>query len=205
MNPLKSLLSFSLIAGVLAIAPLVSAEPVTETFDGEARPANWKVQFGHWEPAEGALVCRQIEADNHGAASRWIIPMTDGVIEAKIKLGAAKAFHIGFDPKPGTVEGWKGHLYSLVISPTGANILKHNNKNDPASKAQVLAKGATKLPTAEWITVRLEAKGNSVTATVGEGIKVEATDPMFSVPKPTVVFRCIGGDAYVDEVTVDVK
>jgi len=193
------------LAALALTAPLAQAEPVTETFDGEARPANWKVQFGHWEPVDGALVCRQIEADNHGAASRWAIPMTDGVIEARIKLGEAKAFHIGFDPKRGTVEGWKGHLYSLVISANGANILKHNNKNDPASKAKVIAKGTAKLPTDEWIDVRLEAKGTSVTAKVGESITLEATDPMFSVPKPTVVFRCIGGDAYVDVVTVVVK
>ncbi len=197
-SPLVIAVAVSLLTGI------AQANPHTETFDGEAKPSNWKVQFGHWEPAEGALVCHQVEADNHAAASRWAIPMTDGVIEARVKLDGATAFHIGFDPKPGTLDK-KGHLYSLIMGPGGAKILKHNDKADPSSKSEVLADAKQPIAKGEWVNVRLEAKGNTVTAKVGEDISLEATDPTFGVPKPAVVFRCVGTQALVDEVTVLVK
>lgn len=197
-SPLMIAAAASLLVGI------AQANPHTETFDGEAKPSNWKVQFGYWEPAEGALVCHQVEADKHAAASRWAIPMTDGVIEARVKLDGATAFHIGFDPKPGSLDK-KGHLYSLIITPQGAQIMKHKDKSKLTSKNVVLAEGKQPIPTGEWIDVRLEAKGNTVMARVGDGINLETIDETFGVPKPTVVFRCIGTRALVDEVTVLVK
>lgn len=196
-----SLFLCCMVAGVSVCR--AETEKLVEHFD-EARPANWGVNFGVWEVADGNLVCRQVAADKHAAASRWKIPMQDGVIEVRLKLDGASAFHVGFDPKRGTLKK-KGHLYSLIISPAGARIMKHLDKADPNSKNEILAESKVDLSKADWIEVRLEAKGNEVLASVGEGIKLTASDPSFGVPKPGIVFRCVGETAYLDQVAVMVK
>lgn len=190
---------------LLAFSTVSLAEPETviENFD-EARPKNWGVNFGEWKAEDGVLVCRQVAADKHAAASRWKIPLQDGVVEARLKLGGASAFHIGFDPKPGTLKK-KGHLYSLIITPAGAKIMKHVDKADPNSKNVILANAKSVVAADEWIAIRLEAKGNEVSATVGEGIRLTASDPSFGVPKPGIVFRCVGESAHLDQVAVVVK
>ncbi len=201
---------------LLAALGCAFAEPqtITETFDAE-RPANWGVNFGEWAAKDGALHCRQLAADNHAAASRWKIPIQDGAIEARLKLGGATAFHIGFDPEKGALKK-KGHLYSLIISAGGARILKHVDKADPASKNEVLAQGKGALAADAWIDVRLEAKGDQVLATLRSStassgkatstvLQLEASDPTFHVAKPGIVFRCVGETALLDEVTVAVK
>ncbi|MEM1295170.1 MAG: hypothetical protein AAGH89_07375 [Verrucomicrobiota bacterium] len=200
------MIKFSLVVFGVFVAVshgMAGPQTVVEDFD-EALPANWGVRFGEWKTEGGVLICREVAEDNHAAASRWKIPLQDGVIEARLRLNGASAFHIGFDPKPGTLKK-KGHLYSLIISPSGAKIMKHVDKADPNSKNEVLAVAKTSLPEEGWLKVRLEAQGNQVSATVGEGIQLIASDPSFGVPKPGVVFRCAGESAELDQVAIVVK
>ena len=119
------------------------------------------MNFGKWEPKDGVLVCQRIKADDHAAASRWQIPLQDGVIEFSLKFSGGKVFHVGFDPKRGTLDK-KGHLYSLIISPTGAQLKKHRDKAKEGSEDEVLARAKHKLEPEKWVSVRLEAKGNTV-------------------------------------------
>lgn len=194
------------------------AEPqtFTATFEDE-RPADWSVNCGEWVAKDGALHCGELEADNHAAASRWKIPFQDAVIEARLKLGGAKAFHIGFDPAPGALKK-KGHLYSFIIMPSGARIMKHVDKADPNSKNEVLATGKVTLSVDQWIDIRLEAKGDQVSVALSSSsvlaagdqagscaLRIEASDPTFHVPKPGIVFRCAGETAQLDEIAVVVK
>lgn len=185
-------------------------EAVKLTFDEAERPANWGVNFGHWEPVDGVLVCRQLEKDNHAAASRLKIPMADGVISARVKLGTAKMVHIGFDPAPGTLDK-KGHLYSLTLTASESAIKRHKDKSDPQSSDKVLVRAKHNLDPAAWIDVTLKSIGervevqlNQQTSTGGTVSKLSATDPTFGVAKPAVVFRVIGGEAQLDDVEVTV-
>ena len=100
-----------------ATHPLSAAEPLIAKFDEAKRPEKWTVNFGHWEPKDGVLVCRQLDKDNHPAASRWQIPLKDAVIKLRLKFDGATGFHLGFDPAPGEIKK-EGHLYSLVVTPT---------------------------------------------------------------------------------------
>lgn len=185
----------------------VAEKTFTENFEGDTRPKNWHVNNGHWKPKDGALVCRELVKDNHAGSSRWGIPMQNGVVELKLRFAGAKFFHVGFDPARGELKK-KGHLYSLVLMPNKASIVKHLDKNDPKSKNEVLATTKLKPANGEWINVRLETAGEVVNARISsKGAKAEltATDETFGVKKPTVVFRVKGGDVILDEIAVVVK
>lgn len=195
------------VAMMLAVCVSATADdqPSTtvETFDGGSRPANWGVNFGHWEVSEGVLVCRQLQKDDHAAASRWRVPLQDGRITARVQFAGAKQFHIGFDPAPKTLDK-KGHLYSLIMTSESAMIKKHRDKAKQDSKDEILASAKFDSIAGNWTDVVLVASGNTVRAEIGGKVRLEATDPSFHVPKPAVVFRTVGGDLRVDQVTVQV-
>lgn len=192
--------------GVL-IGAVQAAEPTAVAkFDGTERPKNWTVNVGHWEPKDGVLVARELEKDHHAAASRWQIPMADGVVKLKAKFAGAKGFHVGFDPMPGTLDK-QGHLYSLVVTPKQAQIKKHKDKAKPDSKDVTLATAGLNDVEGKWITVELQTTGDKVVASLttdGQTAKLEASDESFHVGKPTVVFRAMGGDLLLDDVEVTV-
>jgi hypothetical protein len=144
-----------------------------------------------------------LDKDNHPAASRWQIPLKDAVIKLRLKFDGATGFHLGFDPAPGELKKQE-HLYSLVVTPTQAQLKKHRDKADEASKDQTLATASLGATKGEWIDIELRTEGEKVTATIGKSAKLEASDPSFSVAKPTVVFRVIGGDVQLDDVQVTV-
>lgn len=187
------------------------ADPVIARFDEPQRPKDWVVNFGHWEPKDGVLVCRQLDKDNHPAASRWQIPLKDAVIKLRVKFAGATGFHLGFDPAPGELNK-QGHLYSLVLTPTQAQLKKHKNKADTASRDETLATATFAAISGEWIDVELKTEGTKVTVTLNATpnattklmARLEATDATFAVAKPAVVFRVIGGDVLLDDVQVTV-
>lgn len=196
------LLCFTLLA-LATMRTSDAADPILARFDETKRPEKWTVNFGHWEPKDGVLVCRQLDKDNHAAASRWQIPLKDAVIKLRLKFDGATGFHLGFDPAPGELKK-QGHLYSLVVTPTQAQLKKHKDKADDASKDQTLATASLDAVSGEWLDIELRTEGEKVMATVGKSAKLEASDPTFSVAKPTVVFRVMGSDVQLDDVQVTV-
>ena len=205
MSASRSRSSLLLIATLLTLVarPALAAEPIVARFEESKRPEKWAVNFGHWEPKDGVLVCRQLDKDNHPAASRWQIPLKDAVIKLRLKFDGATGFHLGFDPAPGELKK-QGHLYSLVVTPTQAQLKKHKDKADEAAKDKTLATASLNAAAGEWLDVELRTEGEKVTAMVGKSAKLEASDPSFSVAKPTVVFRGMGGDVQLDDVQVTV-
>jgi hypothetical protein len=198
-----------LVLGILSqISGLVAAAEPTAVaiFDEPTRPKKWMVNFGHWEPKDGVLVARQLDKDNHAAASRWQIPLADGTVKLRLKFAGATGFHVGFDPIPGSLDK-QGHLYSLVVTPTQAQLRKHKDKAKADSKEESLATAKFDARDGKWADVELTTTGDKVQVTITAGsttAKLEATDPSFHVGKPTVVFRVIGGDVQLDDVTVTV-
>ncbi len=205
----RTLCLMAILSGGLAmlgdVNPLAAAEPHKHpaTFDDQKRPGDWGVNCGHWEPEGGVLVVRELKADMHAAASRWRIPMQDGTVRLRAKFAGGKAFHVGFDPQPGTLKK-QGHLYSLIVTPEAALIKKHRDKSDAQSKDEILANGSFEAPADGWFPIELRTEGNRVQVTIGTTTKLEATDPTFHVAKPTVVFRVMGGDVHFDDVEVTV-
>jgi hypothetical protein len=194
---LVSFLTFAAFALPLGAAPL---EPtlgrkgkllLEENFSSATLPAGWSKNNGTLALRDGALRASEVEADKHVAAFRKSLPVQDCIIQLDFKLDGATAFHVGFDPAPGALKK-KGHLFSLIVSPTGWQITEHVDKANPASKNVVRAKAATPFTRGETYTLLLEVKGNDVLAHVAGKPPLKASAPDFQVKKPGLVFR-VGG------------
>ena len=109
-------------------------------------------------------------------------------------------FHVGFDPAPGELKK-KGHLFALIITPTGWTITEQPDKSDTSSKSIVRAKATTPFARGQWFTLLLEMKGDTVVAHVDGKPALRATAKDFRVKKPGLVFRVGGADN--DEVQID--
>jgi hypothetical protein len=124
----------------------------------------------------------------------------DCAVRVDFKFEGARIFNLGFDPAPGELKK-KGHLFSLVVTPTTWTITEHNDKADPNSKSRPLATGKLKLEKGRWYTLLLESKGDDVLAQINGAEPLKASSKDFHVKKPGLVFRMGGKDG--DEVHFD--
>lgn len=183
--------------------PAESVLLVEEDFAGEGLPKGWTVQTGAWTVADGVLKGAEIEADHHAAAARRLAKTGDAFYQFKFRLSeGSKGFHFGFDPVQGSLDK-KGHLFSVIITPSNWQILKHVDKAKPKEVPnEVLAKADQTFEAGKWFDLRVITSGATVEAIV-EGIEpLSAQHPTFSVPKPTLVFRALGSGVEIDEVRV---
>lgn len=175
-----------------------------EKFDGKELPKNWNRNTGKLTVADGVLKVSEVAADMHAAAFRRPLPMQDAAVLVKFRFEGAKTFHLGFDPAPGELKK-KGHLFSIIISPTSWNITEHNDKADPKSTNTSLAKAAATFEKSRWYELLLEVKGDDVVAQIAGMEPLRVTSKDFHVKKPGLVFRTGGKDTdemHLDEVRV---
>ncbi len=176
---------------------------IEEDFTGEGLQKGWTVQTGAWNVADGVLKGAEIEADHHSAAARRLVKTGDGVYQFKFRLAeGSKGFHFGFDPIQGSLEK-KGHLFSVIITPSNWQILKHVDKAKPKEDPnEILAKADQTFDAGKWFDLRVITSGDTVEAIV-EGIEpLSGRHPTFTVGKPTLVFRALGSGVEIDEVRV---
>ncbi len=195
-----------LVLACASAATLSAAEsnPLVDDDFGRAELGKaWHVNTGSWKIVDGVLRAAEIKADHHSAAARRAIVTKDADYELRFRLtGDCKAFHFGFDPAPGELKK-KGHLYSVIVMPTGWRIMKHVDKakrtEDPN---EVLATAKAAFKKGEWYSLKVVGRGDDVTATI-QGIgELKASHPTFHVKKPTLVFRCVGDGVELDDIKV---
>ncbi|MES2692454.1 MAG: hypothetical protein V4773_03200 [Verrucomicrobiota bacterium] len=211
LSALSSLLALFAAATAAFAAP--DAEPtlgkrgkllLEEKFEGSAVPAGWTKNTGKLEIHGGSLRSIEVAADNHAAAFRKALPLKDCLIQVDVKLDGPAGFNIGFDPSPGELRK-KGHLFSVVINPTGWQLVEHVDKGDATSKNTIHARGTATFSRSEWFTLVLELKGNDVVARIAGKEPLRATAKDFHVKKPGLVFRVSGKTehaGFIDNVKV---
>ncbi len=203
----------SLLFVALATAAGAAPEPtlgrkgallLEETFGGGAVPSGWTKNAGAIAVTDGALRANEQVKDNHAGAFRKAVALTDAAVQVDLKLDGAASFNLGFDPAPGALKK-KGHLFSLILTPTSWQITEHVDKGDPASKNKVHAKAAATFPRDRWVTILLEMKGDTVVVHADGQKPLRATAKDFAVKKPGLVFRVGGKDEkplWIDNVKV---
>jgi hypothetical protein len=189
---------------VAAAEPPANSEvALDDSFDRTELGKEWNSTTGDWKIVDGVLRGSEKPAEKHSAATRRVVETKNAVYELKFRFTkTAKAFHFGFDPAKGELEK-KGHLFSVIVTPTSWKVLKHVDKNrrteDPN---ETLAEQKTEFNRDEWYTLRVTTWGKYVTARI-EGKKVlKASHSTFAVKKPTLVFRVLGDGVEIDDIHV---
>ena len=183
--------------------PANSEAALSESFDSAELSPKWHINAGEWKIIDGALRARELPADKHAAAARHILESKNAVYQLRFRfVDEGKAFHLGFDPAPGELSK-KGHLFSVVITPSSWKILKHADKNRPQDDPnETLAEGQTKFERGEWYELRVTTWENFVTAKIDGKQDLKARHATFAVKKPTLVFRCQGDGVEIDDLQV---
>ncbi len=194
-----------------ALEPVISkkgAEKFSDDFSAAELGKGWRVQTGEWKAADGVMRTKQIPADNHSAAARYTLPMQDGIYEMRFRLvEKGTGFHFGFDPAKGELKK-KGHLFSVIVSKAKVTLMKHVDKNNPKDDPnEPLATAGHEFEAGKWYHLLVEKKGNDVAVQIapetgGAKIELKASHPTFHVKTPTLVFRCLGDGAEIDDIKV---
>ncbi len=171
-----------------------------ESFTGEALPKDWSVNTGKLRASEGSLRASELAKDMHAGAFRYRLPVQDVAVQLDFRFEGARMMNLGFDPTPGELKK-KGHLYSVIITPSSWQLTEHVDKANPQSKNKVLAKANVTFEKGQWYTLLLENKGEQVIVQVAGKEPLKASAPDFKVKKPGLVFRVGGKDG--DEIALD--
>jgi len=187
-------------------APANSVVALNDSFGRTELGTEWKVNTGEWKIADGVLKAREIPADKHSAAARRVLPTQNAIYEIRFRfVGESKAFHFGFDPARGELKK-KGHLFSVIVTPSSWRVLKHVDKARPKEVPnKTLAEQKTSFKRGCWFTLRVTTWDKYVTAQIkgiDEKESFKVSHPTFGVKKPTLVFRCLGDGIEIDSVKV---
>jgi len=165
-----------------------------EKFDSADLAKGWSLNTGTLKVEAGVLRAFEKSSDNHAGAFRRPLPIQDCAVQADFKLDTGSKFlHLGYDPTAGELKK-KGHLFSVVVTPTGWSLIEHPDKTDPKSKNKVLATSKTTFEAGKWYTLLLECKGDSVVAQIAGYEPLKGASPDFHAKKPGLVFRMSGPD-----------
>ena len=156
-------------------------------------PPRWKIHTSVFLPAR----------DCTAAAARRRIPTRNAVYELKFRfVGEGKGFHFGFDPAKGELDK-RGHLFSVIVTPSGWRILKHLDKARPKENPnEILGQQKRNFIPGEWATLRVTTWGPYVSASIDGAQPLKVSHPSFTAKKPTLVFRCLGDGVEVDDIKV---
>ena len=120
----------------------------------------WGVGNGEWTNVEGALVGKELAADNHGATFKRALPLRDAVIQYSFQLAGATGATFSIDNKT-------GHLCRISLNAAGFTAQKDDNdKNTGPDEAARYNTIEMDLADDKWHTMIIELQGDTVLAQV---------------------------------------
>lgn len=164
-----------------------------EKFDSDSLPKSWSVKAGSLRVVDGVLRASQKQDAGSLCLFSCAQPMQDAVIQIDFRFDGARGINVSANPAPGELQK-KGHLFSVMITPTMWNITEHNDKADRNSRSKALASAREKFTQGKWYTLLLEFKGDEVVAQVQGKKPLRASSKDFRVKKPGIEFRVSGRD-----------
>ncbi len=164
---------------------LSSAEPqvlLEEKFTTELSK-DWFWGLGTWTAKDGVLRGFESGPRRHGPVKMRRFPIKDAIIECDFRLeGKATFAGITFN---GSQE--RGHIVHLVMATDTLRILAHPKMGESVD----LLKQPNILAVGEWHHVKIEFKGETISATI-DGKVVTASHPCIAEEKQTFG---LGGDS----------
>ena len=145
---------------------------------------------------DGTLVGKELAADKHAAVLNYQKKNRDSAVRFSFKLdGSTSGFNFSLNQA-------KGHLFRVVVNPTGLSINLDKDKNDPTSKPMVLASAKSEFEQGKWYTILIEMQGDQVAAQTDNGLMVEASHSKLDTEKPNYRFVVKGDSLSIDDLTI---
>jgi len=174
---MRFIVAFLVLLGVFG-RDIQSAEPqmlLEESFTAKLSK-DWFWGLGTWTAKDGVLRGFESGPRRHGPVKVRKFPLKDAVIECDFRLeGKATFAGIIFN---GSQE--RGHIVHLVMSATTLRILAHPRMGEHVD----LLKQPNILTVGDWHHVKIEFKGETITATI-DGKTITASHPCIAEEKQT--------------------
>ncbi len=151
---------------------------------------DFKAGKGKWSIVDGALQGSEVKSDEHAATYRRPLAIQNAVIQYDFRLEGGKTTF--------SINGTKGHLSRLLITPTTISLKKDSSDKNKTDKAALLDTAKVEVKSGTWHTVVLEQFGKEMAASLDgklvalgkhEGIDRPIGNVGFTVSGGAVSFR----------------
>ncbi|QOV87809.1 LamG domain-containing protein [Humisphaera borealis] len=203
-------LALSFAASVLALSPVaVFADEVkdmptllatrgkqvlADDFSSPTMDAKWKPAKGKWDIKDGALHGVEVASDMHAAAIRTDLKHGNAVYQFDFKFENGKVIHL-------SINGAKGHICRVTISPDGFQVRKDGSKTDTTDKPALLDSCKMAFEQGKRYTMVVECVGNEMIARVDDAHFAFGSDAKVASEKTNFGFP-ISGEGSIDNVRV---
>lgn len=168
----------------LASAP---AEVVTSGGLGTLR-SGWRFVSGKWEFVDGALRGGEEATLRRSAQAVRVHPFSDAVMQFEVRLEGCRM--VQFRVQDSTPE----HICRMFITHEGFSAQKDDHDHAGPDVAVPFGKAAYPIKDGEWKTVRMEIRGDRLTATI-DGQSISGQHPLLAAPKHFFEFIVTGASA----------
>jgi hypothetical protein len=174
--------------GASTAAPTLMVERAKVVFLDEfnQKPAApWQAGKGKWEVVDGALRGSELKSDMHGATLRRDVSFKNAVFQYQFKFDVARQTSF-------SVNGVKGHLCRVVITPTGFTVQKDSTDHGATNKVEVLDRKAVAIKPGVWHSIIIELNGKEMLASLdGEHVAFGSHDALAN-PKGNIGLTVAG-------------
>lgn len=177
------------------LAKSLGKPTVTDGVNQAKLGAKWQVAKGEWKAVDGAIVGKELKADEHAAVLNFRQPNHNSAIQFSFKLDGAKGFHLSFNKK-------RGHLFRILVAPNGVSVNLDKDKKDPKSKPKRLANVNGRFAQGKWYSMLVTVEGENVSVVTDNDIKLSAKHKDIDQAKPNYRFVLRGGDLRLDDLKI---
>lgn len=169
---------------------------LNDSFDKAELGKVWAGVKGDWKVKDGAIVAKELKSDEHAAVLTCKLKNRDSIVRFSFKLdGSTKGFNFSLNHA-------KGHLFRVIVAPTGLVVRTDKDKKDTSIKSELIAQAKAKFEQGKWYTLQVEMVGDRVVAITDNGLKVSGQHPRLDTAKPNYRFVMRGETLSIDDLKI---
>lgn len=169
---------------------------LNDSFDNAKLGKAWAGVKGEWKVKDGAIVAKELKSDEHAAVLICKLKNRDSIVRFSFKLDdSTKGFNFSLNHA-------KGHLFRVIVGPTGLVVRTDKDKKDASIKSELIAQAKAKFEQGKWYTLQVEMVGDRVVAITDNGLKVSGQHPRLATAKPNYRFVMRGETLLIDDLKI---
>ena len=169
---------------------------LSDDFSGAELGKLWAAAKGEWKIKDGAIVAKELKVDKHAAVLTCRQKNRDSVVRFSFRLdGSTKGFNFSLNHA-------KGHLFRVVVAPTGLTVRTDKDKKDASIKSELVGRAKGKFEQGKWYTLQVEMVGDKVVAMTDNGLKVTGQNARLDTEKPNYRFVMRGESLSIDDLKI---
>lgn len=169
---------------------------VEDSFDGPKLETGWAAAKGDWTINDGAVVGKELKTDKHAAVFTLKQKNRNSIVRFSFKLSdQAKSFNFSLNHS-------KGHLFRVVVAPTGLTVRTDKDKKDTTIKSELIGQAKGKFEQGKWYTLQVEMVGDKVVATTDNGLSVSGQHVRLDTDKPNYRWVLRGESLTLDDLKI---